>query len=124
MNSSPSSVPNCVIALTLSAALVVLRGDIGPQERISVGEEGRIHLAAVYHGSGEGHAVQPEGLLPGGHAPQVLCVKFPLKDFGFQRVDDLTSPLLELPPNILTYRLTDCKHKHEVKQGPKCRLQE
>ena len=27
----------------------------------------------------------------------------------------LTSPLLELPPNILTYRLTDCKHKHRAK---------
>ena len=23
----------------------------------------------------------------------------------------LTGPLLELPPNILTYRLTDCKHE-------------
>ena len=27
----------------------------------------------------------------------------------------LTSPLLELPPNILTYRLTDYKHK--IKHG-------
>ena len=27
----------------------------------------------------------------------------------------LTSPLLELPPNILTFRLTDCKH--EIRHG-------